>query len=104
MRRIPLGDARPGLVLGADALNAQQMLLLKKGASLTAKSLHTLKSWGVEAVWVAQPEADDGCAPGPAADHRDLEQALAARFGDTLENPVMAAICEAALRIVSERS
>ena len=49
MRPILLKDACAGMSLAADAVNGQQMLLLKKGTALTEKSLQMLKSWGVEA-------------------------------------------------------
>ena len=46
MRRILLKEACAGMSLATDAVNAQQMLLLKKGTALTEKSLQMLKSLG----------------------------------------------------------
>ena len=103
MHRIPLAEAQPGMALAAGAVNAQQMLLLKKGAELTEKSLHMLKSWGVDAVWVAHPEGEAERAPCPTDDCRDIQQEITARFGDTLADPIMEAICRSAIQIVSER-
>ena len=104
MRRIPLSDAQPGQTLAENVCNAQQMLLLKKGRRLTASNLQILKAWGVDAVWITKPETDPEPAIPPGADYRDIEAELIARFGDALADPVMAAICRSAVRIVSERS
>ncbi len=102
-RRIALSEAQPGMTLAADAVNAQQMLLLKKGAELTGNSLRTLKSWGVEVVWVSQPEADAERTAYAAEGRPDQEQAIKHRFGDTLADPIMETICRSAIQIVSER-
>ena len=102
-RRIPLSDAQPGMTLAADAVNGQQMLLLKKGATLTENSLRTLKSWGVEAIWVSQPASEAERIPDAAEERPDQEQEIRRRFGDTLSDPVMETICQSAIQIVSER-
>lgn len=103
MRRIPLNDARVGMLLAADAVNAQQMLLLKKGAVLTENSLHMLKSWGVEAVWIAQEDTADSRVKCPSVSRDDPVEDMSSRFGDTLEDPIMVEICRSATRIVSQR-
>jgi hypothetical protein len=66
MPRILLKEAQPGMSLAADALNAQQMLLLKKGVLLTEKNLRILKSWGVETISVQQSNPEDTEAPCPS--------------------------------------
>jgi hypothetical protein len=105
MPRILLKEAQPGMSLAADALNAQQMLLLKKGVLLTEKSLSILKSWGVETIAVedSNPENTEATSP-PANNSDDIEHAILSQFGDTTDNPIMAEICCVAAGIVHERS
>ena len=104
MRRIPLKEASAGMSLAADAVNAQQMLLLKKGTALTEKSLQMLKSWGVETVCIAQSETEDSQTPGPADSSAVIQEELLSQFADTIENPIMAEICRVAAEIVHERT
>lgn len=104
MRRIPLNEASAGMSLAADAVNAQQMLLLKKGTALTEKSLQMLKSWGVETVCIAQSETEDSQTPGPADSSAVIQEELLSQFADTIENPIMAEICRVAAEIVHERT
>jgi len=104
MRRILLKDASAGMSLAADAVNAQQMLLLKKGAALTEKSLQMLKSWGVETVCIAQSETEDSETTGPADNSAAIQEELLKQFADTVENPIMAEICRVAAEIVNERT
>jgi hypothetical protein len=104
MRRILLKEACAGMSLAADAVNAQQMLLLKKGTALTEKSLQMLKSWGVEAVCIAQPETEDSETSGPADNSAAIQKEMLLQFADTVENPIMAEICRVAANIVNERT
>ena len=104
MPRILLKEAQPGMSLAADALNAQQMLLLKKGVLLTEKNLRILKSWGVETIAVEQSNPEDTKAPCPSDNNNDdVEQAILAQFADTIDNSIMAEICRVAAGIVHER-
>ena len=104
MRRILLKEACAGMSLATDAVNAQQMLLLKKGTALTEKSLQMLKSWGVETVCIAQSETEDSETPGPADNSAAVQEELLSQFADTVENPIMAEICRVAAEIVHERT
>ncbi|MCB2169930.1 MAG: hypothetical protein KQI78_19895 [Deltaproteobacteria bacterium] len=104
MRRILLKEACAGMSLATDAVNAQQMLLLKKGTALTEKSLQMLKSWGVETVCIAQAETEDSETPGPADNSAAVQEELQSQFADTIENPIMAEICRVAAEIVHERT
>jgi hypothetical protein len=103
MRRILLKEACAGMSLAADAVNAQQMLLLKKGAALTEKNLQMLKSWGVETVCIAQSETEDSETPDPSDNSSAIQEELLTQFADTIENPIMAEICRVAAEIVNER-
>jgi len=104
MRRILLKEACAGMSLAADAVNAQQMLLLKKGTALTEKSLQMLKSWGVETVCIAQSETEDSETQAPADNSAAVQEELQLQFADTVENPIMAEICRVAAEIVHERT
>jgi hypothetical protein len=104
MHRILLKEASSGMFLAADAVNAQQMLLLKKGTALTEKSLQMLKSWGVETVCIAQSETEDSETPVPADNSAAIQEELLKQFADTVENPIMAEICRVAADIVNERT
>ena len=104
MRRILLKEACAGMSLATDAVNAQQMLLLKKGAALTEKSLQMLKSWGVETVCIAQSETEGSETTRPADNSAAIQEELLKQFADTVENPIMAEICRVAADIVNERT
>ncbi len=104
MRRILVKDAQVGMTLAQDAVNAQQMLLLKKGASLTEKTLRMFKSWGVETIWVQQSATDEGIVENDRNHRADVEETLRRRFGDTIENPIMSEMCRVTAEIVSIRS
>lgn len=104
MRPILLKDACAGMSLAADAVNGQQMLLLKKGTALTEKSLQMLKSWGVETVCIAKSETEDSEVAGPADNSAAIQEELLSQFADTVENPIMAVICRVAADIVTERT
>lgn len=104
MPRILLKEAQAGMSLAADALNAQQMLLLKKGVLLTEKNLRILKSWGVETIAVEDSNPEDTEATSPPNDNNDhVEQVILAQFADTIDNSIMAEICRVAAGIVYER-
>jgi len=104
MRRILLKEAQAGMFLATDVVNTQQMLLLKKGASLTEKNLQMLKSWGVETISVQQSTSEDSETSRPSDNSHDIEQEILAQFADTVENPIMAEICRVAAEIVYERT
>ena len=63
MHRIRLNEAQADMILAADVANAQQMLLLKKGARLTPQHLRMLKSWGVDCLYVQVPVEDKAERP-----------------------------------------
>lgn len=105
MPRILLKEAQAGMSLAADALNAQQMLLLKKGVLLTEKNLRILKSWGVETLAVEQSNSEETEVTCPSDNNSDnVEQTILAQFSATIDNPIMAEICRVATGIVYERS
>ena len=105
MQRILLHDALPGMILAEDVMNAQQMLLLKKGALLTAENIKILKSWGVSIIHVAvAPSADEN--PSRRADATPLEsmeKATALKFAGVEDDPIMAEIRRVSVEIIAGR-
>ena len=104
MINVPLNKAQAGMTLAKDVLNAQQMLLLKKGTALSEKSLRMLKSWGVEVICIQASDADHPDTNRSPSAQTDIAKKMAVLFGDTIQNPVMAEICRAAREIVHQRT
>lgn len=103
MRRIPIEDARIGMILAADVFNAQQMVLLKKGARISDKNLRVLKSWGVETLPIQLPDHGGEGPFRPPEDRTDLVQELMSRFEESDRNPLADEICRVAAAIIFER-
>ena len=105
MQRISLHDAQPGMVLAADVVNAQQMLLLKKGAQLSDANIKILKSWGVTNLAVAQPQgaAQTSASPGAESCLENIVAAAAIKFADVDDDPVTAEIRRVAIGIIAAR-
>ncbi|MBI5579450.1 MAG: hypothetical protein HY895_09885 [Deltaproteobacteria bacterium] len=97
---LTLDDVKPGMTLAQPVYTHQDRLLLETGRRISEKHLRIFKSWGVAAVAVKGGAAGDestGMGVGlPAAEAPD--DALRARFAGVLDDPVMAAIMEAAGR------
>ena len=103
MRCIPLREAQVDMVLAADIVNSQEMLLLKRGVSLSAQNLRMLKSWGIEHLSVELP-GDDGAEDAQAqATIIDLENEILSRFIASSQNPVVREIGRVAAKIVHDR-
>lgn len=105
MQRIPLVDAEPDMILAADVVNDQQMLLLKKGMSLSAKNIKMLKSWGVSTINI---EAGPVAEPNhKIADRTTALEAIEVRmlkkFEQLGDDEVMREIGRVATDIVTER-
>jgi len=104
VRSIHLREAQMGMVLAADVLNAQQMLLLGKGACLSSQNLRMLKSWGIERLYVEFPGDDD---PGSAKVPEtviDLEREIRSRFIGPAESTIVSELCRVAADILHERA
>jgi hypothetical protein len=56
----------PGMELGADVMNVNDMLLLGQGTVLTERHLHVLKMWGIDAVHVVGGQGDQEGEHNPA--------------------------------------
>jgi len=104
VRRIQLKEAQIDMILAADAVNAQQMLLLKKGVRLTAENLHMLKSWGIEHLTVEFPGNDVAENVRAPVTIIDLEQEILSRFAVPAGNAIVFEICRVAAGILHERA
>ena len=86
----------PDDVLGEDVTTAQGAVLVKAGAILSDDHVRTLKMWGVESVWVAVANGKKTGWHAVSEEWETLldraETALQQRFGDSLDNEVMAEI------------
>ena len=102
---VSLDKLKPGMVLAESVRNHQSMLLLESGKKISARAIRIFKSWGITHVTVRSrnkspesAEADDA-----AATVADIESKLRKKFAETLEDPVMVTIMEAAGRILSRQ-
>jgi hypothetical protein len=105
MQRIPLVDAEPDMILATDAVNDQQMLLLKKGMALNAKNIKMLKAWGVSVINI---EAGPDVEPNLEIADRtkalaDIEIRMLKKFEPMNDDEVMHEICRVATDIVTGR-
>jgi hypothetical protein len=100
-----LDDVKPGMTLAEAVRNHQDQLLLEGGRRITQKSIRIFKSWGIRRVAVQFGTAGDDPGEGvaAAAPATDIEEGLRARFGDSLTDPVMVAIMQAAGRQLAAR-
>lgn len=78
MQQLDLDNARPGMVLGEDAVNAKGQLLLRAGTVLNERHLQILCANGVARIGVGTPDTANPRAtrePGT-----DIETHIEARF------------------------
>ena len=85
MRRIYLSEAAPGDVVAEPVVNERGMVILPKGAELTAPVISRLQKMNVTDIVV---EGDDPNAPPPKS-LEELLQDLDDRFEGLDQNPVM---------------
>lgn len=107
MKKLGLDDLKPGMVLAEPVYNFQGLLLLAAGATLYGKNIRLLRSWGVTKVCI---EADADAEESGGRDFKsDLElqekikSSLMDKFAGLLEDHVMAAIMNAAEKVLNKR-
>ena len=103
MMVVSLEQVKPGMVLAEPVRNHQNMLLLDSGKKISARAIRIFKSWGVTQVTVRSRRAKSqtGAQADAVAATADIELRLKKKFADSLEDPVMVIIMEAAGRILS---
>lgn len=104
MRCIHLREAQMGMVLAADVLNAQQMLLLEEGVCLSSQNLRMLKSWGIERLYVESPGDVDSVSVKIPETVIDLEREIRSRFTGPAEGTIVSELCRVAADILHERA
>lgn len=98
MITLRLEELKAGMVTTQAVRTFQGMLLLKKGAELSAKNIFVMKSWGIREVQVEGQHTPDGKhspAVAEAYSHA-VDQRLQQKFSAVGDDPVMAAIMAAA--------
>ena len=92
------------MILAKTVYNHQELMLLEAGTKLKEKNIRMFKSWGVPAVWVK------GDSPGNTGRNKapkdqsaaSIEAELNQKFAEVVADPVMAAIKQAACRVLSK--
>ena len=104
MIKIAPEKLKAGMILAKTVYNHQELLLLEAGTKLMEKNIRMFKSWGVSSVWVK------GNSPGDTTRNKtskaesaaSIEVELNQKFADVIDDPVMAAIKQAAGRVLSK--
>ena len=101
---VSLEKLKPGMVLAKSVRNHQNMLLLEAGKKISARAIRIFKSWGVTHVTVrSRGNSSDTAVSDPAQAGADIESMLKKKFADSLNDPVMVTIMEAAGRVLSRQ-
>lgn len=105
MARLALEQLTPGTRLEKPVLNAEGVLLLKAGETLTAKHIQILQGWGIRDVEVA---GEQDAVPQPSPVSAEVLQAagteIARRFRRAdRTDPVMAEIQRIATALLARR-
>jgi hypothetical protein len=83
---IPVDSLKPGMQLAHDVVNFNNVVLVVGGTRLTPQHVHTLKSWGIEAVPVKSEEAS-GTEAAPETRHAsELLQAAEAQVNQRMKH------------------
>jgi hypothetical protein len=100
MIHVDIEDLKPGMILDRPVRNSQGILLLEAGTRITKKSIRIFKSWGVTGVTIkgqAPPAGDPAGMPASPLTESGSAN-LKERFSEVLDDPVMVAIYEAAMK------
>ena len=99
MKRVPLEEAAPGMVLAKSVTNAAGHVVVAAGMVVDERVITHLKRMGKAAVYV---ESAPGGGAGKSLE--DMERELAARFRKVEGEPQLSRIREAILRRVKSQS
>lgn len=102
MIHLSIDDIKPGMVLARPVRNPQGVLLLKAGARITKKNIRIFKSWGVgdAAIEGQQTGAENHTGDRELRVKESVEKRLKEKFSDVMDDPVMAAIFNAASKLL----
>ena len=92
------------MILAKTVYNHQEMMLLEAGTKLKEKNIRMFKSWGVPSVWVKGESSGIKNRNKFSKDQSaaSIEAELNQKFADVIDDPVMAAIKQAAGRVLSK--
>ena len=104
MIRIVPEKLKAGMILAKAVYNHQELLLLEAGTKIKEKNIRMFKSWGVSAVWVKGDSSENTprTKTSKAGSATSIAAELDQKFADVIDDPVMAAIKQAALRVLSK--
>jgi hypothetical protein len=105
MHLIDLNKARPGMTLAKSVSTLQDQLLLKPDVRLTEKNIHILKSWGIQEIWIVE-EVGEGADVSMDSENKlrtSIDEALRAKFSETLSDPLMEEILRIAGNLLEKR-
>lgn len=95
MKRMPIEQLTPGMVLAKPANNAAGQMILPAGTSLDAPLIARLQDMGLTSAHVENSPGEEGA---PVQTLAELEQALDRRFRRVTEDPELTRIREAVRR------
>jgi hypothetical protein len=97
---LKIDELRPGMILAEPVVNQSGALLLEKDTSLTKRRIWTLKAWGINKVSVKGKSKAGGktAIETELGIKESIEKELRAKFEDTIDDPVMETIMNAAAR------
>jgi hypothetical protein len=90
MKRIPIDQAKPGMILAEDVVRKDGLLLAGRGSSVTPALIRALERMDLDSLPV-----DDGQALTPEEQAQKIEKArddLDARFSRVMDDPILAAL------------
>ena len=104
MIHLKLEKLKTGMILAKAVYNHQELLLLEAGTKLKEKNIRMFKSWGVSSIWVKgdSPGANARNKTANAESATSIEVELNQRFADVVDDPIMAAIKQAAGRVLNK--
>jgi hypothetical protein len=105
MHLIDLNKAKPGMTLAKSVSTLQDQLLLKSDVRLTEKNIHILKSWGIQEIWIDEEAGESAAASMDSGNElrASIDEALRAKFSETLSDPLMEEILRIAGNLLEKR-
>jgi hypothetical protein len=106
MHLIDLDKAKPGMTLAKSVSTLQDVLLLKPAVLLTEKNIHILKSWGIREIWIDEQAGEEAAGSTDSENElrASIDEALRAKFSETLSDPLMEEILRIAGNLLEKRS
>jgi hypothetical protein len=97
VKLVKIEEAKAGQPVAKDVTDLKGVLLFKKGTVLTDIILQRIRARNITHLFL-EGEGEGGEETGPFKNPEEVDEQLDGVFGDTVSNPVMQALCEAAKR------